>query len=99
MKTIAFAVLTLSAAALSTPSRADSYIVTRPEPVTTYTVCDHPAQFVVNDRARRLRAGGSSLVIAGSTATVTETPGVYLQTEHLVRHSYQSLSANGACYN
>lgn len=80
------------------PAMADVFTVTGPEPVQTYTVCNHDALYRVNDRAVRLRSGGQSLTISGSTATVERTPDVFLQTSHLVRHSYQSLSASGACY-
>lgn len=82
----------------ATPSMADTFTVTGPEPVETYTVCSHDARYLINDRAVRLRSGGQVLSISGTTATVERSPDVFMQTSRLVRHSYQSLSASGSCY-
>lgn len=97
MKNYIYGVSALVLVAGASPSRADTFTVTGPEPVQTYTVCNHDARYLINDRAVRLRSGGKSLTISGSTATIEQTPDVFLQTSRLVRHSYQSLSS-GACY-
>ena len=76
---------------------ADIRIVSGPEPIQTYTVCNHDALFRVNDRAVRLRSGGPSFIDNGSTFVVGWTPSVYLESKRLIRHSYRSLSASGVC--
>lgn len=97
MKNFVYGIAAIVAMGVS-PAMADTFTVTGPEPIQTYTVCSHDARYLINDRAVRLRSGAQALTISGSTATVERTPDVFLQTSRLVRHSYQSLSANGACY-
>lgn len=98
MKSFIYGISAMALVAAASPAMADVFTVTGPEPIQTYTVCNHDALYRVNDRAVRLRSGGQSLTISGGTATVERSPDVFLQTSRLVRHSYQSLSASGACY-
>lgn len=95
MKTFAFCVLAAASALAATPSMAEIRYETGPQPVTVYNVCNYDAVFVVNTQAKRLRGGGEVLTVTGDTATVTQSPSVFLQTRHLVRNAYQSLSTGG----
>ena len=92
MKHFAILGLAIAGAVTSTPSTAAIRYEEGPQPVTTYNVCNYNAVFEVNTQARRLRAGGPSLVIGTNTATLTQSPSVFLQTRRLVRNAYQSLS-------
>ncbi len=78
-------------------ARADVRIVAGPEPVQTYTVCNHSALYSINDRAVKLKSGGRTFTDLGDTFVIGYSPDVFLQTKRLVRHSYRSLSASGSC--
>lgn len=107
-KLCAASILSVSAFGATT-AMAQQVLVNGLQPTATYTVCNHPAQFLVNPRARQLRAGARNVAVAatdpglsatageGGVAVITRTPDVWLQTSRLVRNSYQSLSPDGVC--
>lgn len=78
-------------------AQADTRLVEGPEPVATYTVCNHSALYAVNDRAVMLKKGGRTFTDTGASFSIGYEPDVFMQTKHLVRHSYRSLSADGSC--
>jgi hypothetical protein len=97
MKKLALALLAAAGSMSSLPASADQFTVEIPQPVETYTICRHGAVLAINDRAIPVSSGSRTYVEAGNIATVSRSPDVFIQTERVVRNSYNSLSASGHC--
>lgn len=97
MKQLSFVLFASISAMTSIPALADQYTVEIPQPVETYTICRHGALLAVNDRAIPVSSGGRTYVEAGNIATISRSPDVFIQSERVIRNSYNSLSASGRC--
>lgn len=97
MRNVLLGAFTLAGVLASTQSFAEQYTVEIPQPVEQYTICRHGALLAVNDRAIPVSSGGRTYAEAGNIATISRSPDVFIQTERVVRNSYNSLSASGRC--
>ncbi len=95
MKSVVFGAVV--ALGLATPCMAEVFAVSVPQPVQTYTVCQHGAKLLINDRAIPVSRGGQTVAYNGNQAVISRSPDVFIQSERIVRNSYTSLSASGNC--
>jgi hypothetical protein len=95
MKSVIFGAVV--ALGLATPSMAEVFAVSVPQPVQTYTVCQHGAKLLINDRAIPVSRGGQTIAYNGNQAVISRSPDVFIQSERIVRNAYTSLSASGNC--
>lgn len=82
---------------LASPCLADVFAVSVPQPVQTYTVCQHGAKLLIDDRAIPVSRGSQTIAYNGNQAIISRSPDVFIQRERIVRNAYTSLSASGQC--